>query len=67
MFSIGIIFHILLTGEAVFPGKKFNDVLKKNKICDINFDRKEYENLSFNAKDLLIKLLQKDPKKRITA
>lgn len=29
MFSIGVIFHILLTGEAVFPGKKFNEVLKK--------------------------------------
>jgi hypothetical protein len=46
MFSIGVIFHILLTGEAVFPGKKFNDVLKKNKACEIDFSKKEYENLS---------------------
>lgn len=33
MFSVGVIFHILLTQEAVFPGKKFNEVLKKNKAC----------------------------------
>ena len=53
MFSIGVIFHILLTGEAVFPGKKFNDVLKKNKICEINWNKKEYENLNANCKNLL--------------
>lgn len=46
MFSVGVIFHILLTGEAVFPGKKFNEVLKKNKECEIDFEKKEYENLS---------------------
>jgi serine/threonine protein kinase len=33
VFSIGVIFHILLTGESVFVGKKFNEVLKKNKVC----------------------------------
>ena len=31
VFSIGCIFHILLMGESIFPGKKFNEVLKKNK------------------------------------
>ena len=46
MFSIGIIFNILLTGDVVFPGKKFNDVLSKNKLCEIDFAKKEYENLS---------------------
>ncbi len=46
MFSVGVIFHNLLTGEAVFPGKKFNDVLKKNKACEIDFSKKEYDNLS---------------------
>ena len=67
MFSVGVIFHILLIGEAVFPGNKFNDVLKKNKECEINLEKKEYETLSLAAKDLLAQLLEKDPKKRITS
>lgn len=46
MFSVGVIFHILLTGEAVFPGKKFNDVLKKNKLCEVDLNQKLYENLT---------------------
>lgn len=67
MFSVGVIFHILLTGEAVFPGKKFNEVLKKNKQCQINFNSELYDSLSPESKDLLIQMLEIDPKKRITA
>jgi hypothetical protein len=36
---------------------KFNDVLKKNKACEIDFQKREYDNLSIEAKDLLMKLL----------
>lgn len=67
MFSVGVIFHILLTGEAVFPGKKFNEVLKKNKACNINLQGSLYEFISIHAKDLLSRMLEKDPQKRITA
>ncbi|EGR32081.1 protein kinase domain protein [Ichthyophthirius multifiliis] len=67
MFSIGIIFHILLTGEAVFLGKKFNDVLKKNKDCIIDFNKPIYENLSQDCKNLLQRLLEKDPIQRINS
>ncbi|KRX03324.1 Protein kinase-like domain [Pseudocohnilembus persalinus] len=67
IFSVGVIFHILLTGDAVFPGKKFNEVLKKNKDCNIDLNQSQYDILSLEAKDLLSKMLQKDPKNRITA
>lgn len=56
-----------MTGEAVFPGKKFNEVLKKNKICEIDLEKKEYDNLSMSAKDLLRRMLEKEPLKRISA
>jgi len=46
MFSVGVIFHILLTGEAVFRGKKFNDVLKKNKACEIDLTGPLFEKVS---------------------
>lgn len=54
-------------GEAVFPGKKFNDVLKKNKACEIDLEKPEYENLSLQAKDLLRRMLEKEPFRRISA
>eukprot|EP00825_Cyclidium_porcatum_P048398 TRINITY_DN8127_c0_g1_i6.p2 TRINITY_DN8127_c0_g1~~TRINITY_DN8127_c0_g1_i6.p2 ORF type:complete len:211 (+),score=48.47 TRINITY_DN8127_c0_g1_i6:186-818(+) len=57
----------LLTGEAVFPGKKFNEVLKKNKQCQINLIGPQFDQLSVESKDLLSLMLQQDPEKRITA
>ena len=56
-----------MTGEAVFPGKKFNDVLKKNKACKINLDLPVYQSLSLNARDLMRRMLEVDPKQRIDA
>lgn len=35
VFSVGVIFHLLLMGEGVFPGKGHLELLKKNKECDI--------------------------------
>lgn len=67
VFSVGVIFHILLTGDSVFPGKKFNEVLKKNKECVISLEGPAYEFISKEAKDLMLKMLKKDPKERISA
>ena len=41
--------------------------MKKNKACEINLTGSEYEFIAPNAKDLLAIMLEKDPKKRITA
>jgi calcium-dependent protein kinase len=35
VFSAGVIFHILLLGEGVFPGKGHLDILRLNKLNDI--------------------------------
>ena len=34
IFSLGLIFHILVFGKSVFPGKKYEDVLAQNRACD---------------------------------
>ena len=71
MFSVGVIFHILLTGEGVFPGKQFNEVLKLNKACVIDWNHYKYDFLQQEefhlAGDLLKKMLEKNPALRITA
>lgn len=67
IFSIGLIFHILLTGRSIFPGKTYNDVLNQNRNCDFNLDHFTYKALPFQAQDLLRRMLDKNPDSRITA
>lgn len=58
---MGVIFHILLTGEAVFPGKKFNDVLRKNKACKIDYSQEIYKLITPESLDLLKNMLDPNP------
>lgn len=65
IFSVGIIFYILLTlKNPFFDGKKDN-ILKNNSQCKIDFDLDN--NVSNQSMDLLKKMLKKDPSKRLTA
>ena len=74
MFSLGIIFHMLLLGKSPFPGKTYNEVLAENRACNINFEQTEYKRLPSastyivnSALDLLRRMLDKSPQTRITA
>lgn len=67
MFSLGLIFHILLLGVSAFPGRTYNDVLAQNRASNISFEGDEYQRLDHNALDLLIKMLKKNPFERISA
>jgi serine/threonine protein kinase len=67
VFSAGVIFHLLLLGHSIFPGKKYNDVLAQNRSCDFKFDKEEYYSLSAESLQLLKIMLSKDPKHRITS
>ncbi|EGR28086.1 protein kinase domain protein [Ichthyophthirius multifiliis] len=67
LYSIGIIFHILLLNKSPFDDKSYNKILKKNKEANINFDSMDYLKLSVDSFDLLQKLLAKDPLQRISA
>ena len=67
VWSCGIIMYILLTGLPPFNGNSDKDILRK--IMDGYFDMKKYPwpIISSLAKDLIKKLLEFDPNKRITA
>lgn len=75
VFSLGLIFYILLTGKPAFPGKSYNDVLVKNRRCEIILAGDLFDNIPsicINkiyqlARDLLEKMLQREPSKRITS
>ena len=67
LWSIGVIMYILLTGEPPFNGRNDEEILKNVKSMSINFYSYLLNDVSFDAKDLLKKLLQRDTKLRISA
>lgn len=67
IFSLGLIFHLLLLGKSIFVGKTYKEVLNENRSCNFKFYRPEYSKLDKRSKDLLMKMLEIDPKQRISA
>ena len=67
VFSAGLIFHYLLFGHSIFPGKKYNEILNQNRACEFDFTQPKYQDISPLTLDLLKKMLEKDPSKRIPA
>jgi serine/threonine protein kinase len=56
-----------LTGKFVFSGKNYREILLKNKECLVPFPPQYWTNLTHEAKDLVKKMLEKDPKNRFSA
>ena len=67
IFSVGVIFYIILTGRPLFKGNSPDEILNKNMKCEYQFCDRQWENISMTAKDLVQKLLVEDPSQRITA
>ena len=67
LWSIGVILYILLTGRPPFDGNDDDEILKNVEIGIYDKTSYPYPSLSSYAKDLINKLLQYDPKKRINA
>lgn len=67
IFSFGVIMHMILLGKILFKGKNFNEVLKMNKQCIINFENPTYQTMDKDAREIMFKALSYDPKDRPTA
>ena len=67
LWSIGVILYILLTGRPPFDGNDDDEILENVKKGVFDRSSYPYPLLSSNAKDLIDKLLQYDPKKRLIA
>ncbi|KAM3141155.1 hypothetical protein pb186bvf_006760 [Paramecium bursaria] len=67
VYSLGLVFHILLTGKPGFPGKSYNTIVQQNKEAKINFKSPVFEVVQPQAFELLKQMLEPNPKKRITA
>ena len=75
IFSVGIILCVMyifsmtnrLTGVSPFHGKSYQEVLAKNKEGTVSLVDGHWAGVSRVAKDLVAKMVAKDPRERVTA
>ncbi len=67
VFSLGLIFHLLLFGKSLFKGKTYNEILNQNRSCTYDLEAAEYQKVDELSMDLLKKMLKTNPEERITA
>ena len=67
LWSCGVIMYILLSGRPPFPGDSDKEIMEKVALGKYDLEESPFDQLSNSGKDLIKKLLIKDPKKRITA
>ena len=67
IWSCGVIMYILLSGRPPFPGDSDKEIMDKVALGKYDLEESPFDQLSNSGKDLIKKLLVKDPKKRISA
>lgn len=67
LWSLGVILYILLCGFPPFYHPKTSELYRLIKKGEYDFPAPYWTDVSDSAKDLITKLLQVDPKKRLTA
>ena len=67
LWSAGVIMYILLCGYPPFGGNTDQEILKKVSLGRFSFPSPEWDDISFEAKDLIEKLLTMDITRRLDA
>ena len=57
LWSCGVILYILLSGKAPFSGEKDSEILQKIKVGKYDMNKKPFDTVSKEAKNLIRKLL----------
>jgi calcium-dependent protein kinase len=65
--SCGVLMYILLCGQPPFKGENEEEIFKKIKKCDYNFNPEPFKSVSKNCIDLIKKLLEPKSNRRIRA
>lgn len=63
--ALGVILYILLSGTPPFFGKNSQEIFYAIRKCSYNLNLKPFLECSMEVRDLITKLLLKNPKKRL--
>jgi serine/threonine protein kinase len=66
VFAIGAILYMMLVGFQPFRAKEAEEIIRKTVKGDYNLKGKDWDRISNEAKVLVDRMLEKNPKKRIT-
>jgi serine/threonine protein kinase len=66
MFSLGSVFYQLMTGEYLFDGSTAKEIMQRNVDCNLAHAVRHFKHMSSHCVDLLISMLEADPKDRPT-
>lgn len=67
VWSAGVILYILLSGMPPFWGKTKSRIFEAVRAADLRFPSDPWDHISESAKDLIRKMLCKDPSQRFSA
>ena len=67
IWSLGVILYLLLSGNPPFTGSTNEEILLSIYNASLNFRQKAFRSVSNPAKELISRMLMKDPQYRITA
>lgn len=67
VWSLGVILYIMLCGYPPFEGDNNKEIFKNVLKQKLEFDPEDWSAISAEAKDLIAKMLVKDPAQRISA
>ena len=65
--ACGVLMYILISGEPPFDGESEEEIFKKIKKCEYNFEPEPFKYVSENCINLIKKLLEPNKNKRIKA
>lgn len=66
VWSLGVILYIMLCGYPPFEGDNNKEIFKRVLQQKLEFDPEDWSEISDEAKDLITKMLSKDPAKRLS-
>ena len=66
VWSLGVILYIMLCGYPPFEGDNNKEIFKRVLQQKLEFDPEDWDVISDEAKDLIGKMLNKEPSKRIS-
>jgi len=65
MFSAGVTLYVMLSGYEPFYGESDEELIEANRQAKVNFPHSDWQTVSIEGRDLIEKMLEVDPLRRI--